>query len=493
MNESEQAAGGASAPSPEETLHALAVSRRRADAFQRAHRAGLLRRAGEGHVAGVCAALARGNGLPVRLVRLAAVGLLPFGIGVPLYLLGMLLLPREAAPRPDGRREIDIPWRSLIGGGPRRGDVLVVAGLVVSAVLCLLWLDLVLARMLPLLWVIVPYVTVLLAVLGVGAIRARRARADYLLAELSRRAGILDEREFETALRTLRQDAPRAWAGQEPAGTPLGPAPRERKARPGRPRAAAFGGRRTMLSLALLLAAGTVVFGLVTLVPALAPAFVGVAPLDGVARVGTAAAVVTVLAGVLLVHLGWHRRRSPVLGSIGVLAFTVFAISVVWVRLTDSTGSEPILVEVDRYQPGASIVCPGDGVREWNRPVVIDLSQMQAPPDGDALDQQWYSQWGVSESQEPTPDVSMYLECSRRVGDVQVILPPPDIGVAVEGRLTSTLGTSEGPVPVLQGVWDARSPVVHMDGSLGVGSITYVATPASGDEDQPTDADGEQG
>lgn len=436
-------------------------------------RSGVLRRQGEGHITGVCAALAHAGGLPVRLVRIAAIGLLALGIGLPAYLVLALVLPRERRVG-DGEdhREVDVPLRSLLRGRPGRGDALVALSLVPALVASYLWIVLFLADGYAPLRILVPVVAVFLGVLVWAALRARRARTAYLFAQLGRRAGVLDEQELARTVEDLRRYAPRAWDALRPAvgaapTTPRGGARSRSRVRP--PRLSA---RIALVLVAALLALATASFTLVSLFPFLAPGLGDARPLPGVGRVGAAAATVSVAAGILLVIIGLLRRRSVAVTVAGLLAITLFAGSVVWVRMTDSSGTAPLVIDVDTYSPGAIIACDDEeGAGSWDRDLVIDLSRLDTPTDVAGLQAQWQQQNSGASLDAMT--LGMTVTCDRLVGDVTVILPPAKSSIPVESDLTTALGRVEGDSPPVAMTWTSLTVGIDLQGRLGAGDIVY--------------------
>lgn len=489
-------------------------------------RTDVVRRVGQGHIAGVCAALATAGGLPVRLVRAAALILLALGVGLPLYLLAALVLPRETIAA--GRRETGRPVLALLRGRLGRGDALIALALIPSMVVGGYWLWLVAALAPSALWLLIPLLLLLLVVMGAGAIRARRARTAYLFAQIARRAGVIGPAELAQTVRILRRRAPRIWEGEDPeiatmreddeqSGALVGPRTRgvredgavrpgatgagaagagaaatragARSAGPGRaipgshdgtgsrasrlrarrPQPARrLGQRPTMIAVAALLIVGTLAFCAVSLAPGIAPGFTDAEPLPGIGRMGAAMAVVTVAAGILLIIVGVLHRRSLALSLVGLLAFSGFAGSVLWVRLTDGSTAEPIVVALDSYRPGMTIGCDGGNPRQWSRTVVLDMSAMAMPTDLTAVAAQARAIYEVEE--DGSVPLSMDVWCDRPVGDVEVILPRE---VPVESTIATDLGEAHGEVP---GAHPVRAPgeiVVTLEGSLGVGDITY--------------------
>lgn len=469
-------------PSDDELYRAVARVPTADEPRAAALRGGVLRRPGEGHIAGVCAALATAGGLPPRLVQLTAIGLLALGVGLPLYLLLALLLPRERVDGPEETHRIDVPLVALARLRPGRGDVLSALAVIPAAVAGYFWLVFVSFQEAAPLRLLIPIVAVAVAVLVWGAVRARRARSAYLFAELGRRAGVLDDAELARTVAELRRYAPRAWSNERPDRAAPAPAvpPARRSTRTRRasrlPRSASrprpLGARAAAGAIGILLVVGTVAFILVALFPYLAPGLASTGTLPGIGRLGAAAAVTTVAAGALLIGIGIGRRRSLAISLVGVLAFATFAASVVWVRLTDDSDSSPLVVAVDAYAPGYVDACATDGPRRWNRTVVIDLSAMTDPA---AQSPTPLERWRAENPGSDDDDayLTMVIACSRAAGDVRVVLPPSAADVDIRSTLTSSMGEIDGDVPVSGTPASPLSPSVELTGSLGTGDLTF--------------------
>lgn len=289
-------------------------------------RDGVLRRPGGGHIAGVCGALAVAGGLPPRLVRLVAAGLLALGIGLPLYLAAGLLIPRQRAEDGRGAPRVDIPIVSLVRLDPGRGDVVMALALIPSAIMAWDWVDAFVMREPAPLRLLIPVVGVGLVVLTWAALRARAIRRAYLFAQLGRRAGIVDDDELARTVASLRRQAPRVWAGTSTGDSAGAGGPQE---------VTPLGDRETAGLVGVLLAAGAAVIIVLSLLPAVSDTL-RIASLPGGGRLAAAGAVDAAIAGTMLVVLGLRGRRSTVIALLGVIALALFAIGVVWVRIDAS-------------------------------------------------------------------------------------------------------------------------------------------------------------
>lgn len=444
------------------------------DAVGTAVRTGVLRRRGQGQIAGVCAALALAGGIPVRLVRLVALGTLALGVGLPGYLLLVLMLPRESFD--SGRVIIDRPVGAIRRLRPRRGDLLAALALVPSIVVAGAWLlGSVTAPDSPLL-LLVPVVVLGLVLLAWAARRARRARRDYVVASLARRAGLLRAAELDAVVARLVQEAPTAWLRTDHDAAAV---IRERASRGRVPHRRASSRplslRRSVVALGVLLAVWTAVFLAVSLVPSWAPALAEASTLPIIGDIGAGAAVAAFVAGGILVGLGMRRRHSVLVAACGLLALAVFGGSVAWVRVTDDRGVEPIIVAYEDYVPGEAYFCP-DALPSWKRPVVIDLSQLRASTtDSTAIsaDHASLSEAAADAGDDYTGSATMWFSCSRPVGDVTVILPPGTDALPVASTLSSRFGTTEGNAPSTMIQWDQTTVGIVIDGELVVGDLRF--------------------
>ena len=452
------------------TIAALATAQTNSDATTFALRYGLARRPGEGLAAGVCTALAHAYGLPVRLVRIWTLALVLLGPGLFVYLVFYLALPRPERVRARGGVEVragtenaryDTPARAVIRRRPQPGD-LIVALLVLPA----------LALGVAIVWAYIAYAPIVLAflvpislVLGVivvwGGWRASRARTTYLFMRLAEQAGIIDDREALRTLARLRSEAPAAWGAE---GDPSSPDSNDARG------AGMIRGRTVLWLFAALVFLGVAVFSLVSYLPGLFPALNPNGPLEVIPRVGVGAAAITLACGTVLIIAGARGKRSRQILAFGIASLLVFAVSVSWVRLTDSRGNAPIYMSVDEFQPGSYLECTGGGVREWSRPVVIDLSELGDPP----TDEEARASWAVANG-EPDPllvDLSLTIVCNRSVGNITVILPEEDW--RVNSTLASTLGTTTNSEAKGYSRWDPSHVTIQIDGRTIFGDVTYV-------------------
>ncbi|MCT2150206.1 PspC domain-containing protein [Dermabacter vaginalis] len=455
---------------PDRTIKALATAQAASDATTFALRYGLARRPGEGLAAGVCTALAHAYGLPVRLVRVWTLALVLLGPGLFVYLVFYLALPRPERTRARGGADIrtnveearyDTPARAIIRRRPQPGD-LIVALLVLPA----------LALGVAIGWAYVAYAPIVLAflvpislVLGVivvwGGWRASRARTTYLFMRLAEQAGIIDQRQALRTLARLRREAPGAWGVE---GDLFGPGAHGAHAAP------RLRGRTVLWLFAAFIFLGVAVFSLVSYLPGLFPALNPNGPLEVIPRIGVGAAAIALASGTVLIIAGARGKRSRQILAFGLASLFVFSVSVAWVRLTDSRGNTPIYMSVDEFQPGSYLECTPGGIREWSRPVVIDLSELGEPP----TDEEARGTWAVANG-EPDPllvDLSLTIMCNRPVGNIEVILPEEDW--RVNSTLASTLGTTTNSEAKGYSRWDPSHVTIQIDGRTIFGDVTYV-------------------
>ena len=410
-------------------------------------RGGPLREDGTGIVAGVCAALARATGTPVRLVRLTAVLLALLGPGIPLYLLGMLLIARrtDRAEAPGG---VETPLRALIGGAVRGVDVLALVLLLPALPLSLLWLLLLAVDHRGVLAALGSVALVLLLLLGLAARRAVLARRALVLAALARRAGIIEDAQLGQFLLEQRRRAPWAWqqlgrgewrsvlevpgdsavTGADGSGSGVGLDPgtepgagatparwlrRGRGSRPRRPRAS---GRTVLAVLAGMLAALALGMLVTNLRPDLVPALDDPSPLPQVGRIGTGFALATLVAGAALVVLGARGRRSLLLLLAGVLALAGTGAGAAWLRLTQDTGLPPLVISAEDFDPMRQADCPDPGAT-WGRSVIVDLSSVTAADVG-----AWRTQQ-LAEGGDPQPVI---IGCDVLAGRTTLRMPEDD-------------------------------------------------------------------
>ncbi|MCW1804915.1 PspC domain-containing protein [Brachybacterium squillarum] len=400
-------------------------------AADRVGRGAPLREGADGMVAGVCAALARAAGVPVRVVRVAMALLALLGPGIPLYLLGLLLVPRTTDRRaaPGG---VEMPLGALLGGAARGVDV-VAAVLVLPAVVLGAWWLLVLGLYFPGTLAVLGAVVLVLSLLMVlAARRAAEARRTLVLATLARRAGVADDAALEELLLEQRRRAPWAWerlgegdaravlyssaATAREDATTAGAAPRSgtpRRGRRDRPRAPRASVRTVLAVLAGMLAATAAGLLVTSLRPALVPEL-GASPLlPVVGRIATGATLATVVAAVALVVLGARGRRSIVLVIAGVLALTGTGLGATWLRLTQDTGQAPLVITGADLDPLLPPACP-DVDSTWSRTVVVDLSAVTA-----ADVESWRAQQQEA-GQDPT---AVVIACSPVAARTTVRMP----------------------------------------------------------------------
>ncbi|MCT1866242.1 PspC domain-containing protein [Dermabacter sp. p3-SID358] len=461
---------------PDRTIAALATAQETSDATTFALRYGLARRPGEGLAAGVCTALAHAYGLPVRLVRTWTLALVFLGPGLFVYLVFYLALPRLERGRARGGAEArqgadephyDTPARALVRRRPQPGDLVVALLLFPSLALgvAIVWAYIAYAP------IVLAFLVPISAVLGVivvwGGWRASRARTTYLFMRLAEQAGIIDDREALRTLARLRREAPNAWGVEEDPSS---------SGASGEHAAQSLRGRTVLWLFAAFIFLGVAVFSLVSYLPGLFPALNPNGPLEVVPRVGVGAAAIALASGAVLIIAGARGMRSRQILAFGIASLLIFSVSVSWVRLTDSRGKTPIYMSVDEFQPGSYLECTPGGIREWSRPVVIDLSNLGDPP----TDEEARASWTVANG-EPDPllvDLSLTIMCNRPVGNIKVILPEEDW--RVNSTLASTLGTTTNSEAKGYSRWDPSHVTIQIDGRTIFGDVTYVREGAKG-------------
>lgn len=425
------------APDAHRVVSAYVTPPRSLDPAARAQRYGVLRRPGRGVIAGVCHALADGFGIPVRLVRATAIALGLLGPGAVLYLGLLLLLPRQRADAParDAASErppiqrIDSPWRALLERRAQAGDVVSLVLILPALAFANFMLWLFIAEFQIGLAFLLPLLLLLSIIVVLGGWQSSRARTAYLMSMLGERAGLVTDAELDATVDRLRRDAPRAWGVETAQG-------RVAWDEAERIRAGQLGPRASVLVLIAAMLAGIAAFSVVALNPQLVPALNPEGPLPLVARAGFAASVMLALLGVVLVVIGLRGRFDPRIVAAGFTCAAVLASSVVWVRLTDDRAQQPAVVHVTEYEPGTTISCAPGGLREWSRPIIIDLSDLPTPPSPADATARWQElNPGLVDAR---PDLSMTIVCNRPVGDVTVIPPPASWSVSSE--LTTELG-----------------------------------------------------
>lgn len=450
-------------PHESRALQALTTSASTADATTFALRYGLARRPGRGLVAGVCTALVAAYGVPVRLLRTFMVVLALLGPGLFLYLTLFLLLPRVPVSDKDSEapETFDIPARSLAKGKFQPGDLVVTAALLPAVVFAVAAVWVYTTRLQIVLAFLLPIVLMLGLVLGMGAWRTSRARTTYFFAMLGRRAGIVGDKELWRTIDDLRSEAPRAWArSEDETGDPSATIPRNS------PKVPTW---QVGVRLTAFMATALALYSLVSFFPSLLPWVDPDGPLAGLTRAGAVAGLVGLGIGISLVAWAIKGKRCPQFVVWGLVCTLCFGSAVAWSRLTDSRESSPIRVEVTEYEPGALIECQPGGLRQWNRPVVIDMSKLEAPPSAAAASKAWDER--NSGGDPAFRDLSMTLSCSRAVGDVTVILPKHQW--SVETGLTTALGAYD--TDLWQGYqnWDPSKVSIKVIGELGAGDIRY--------------------
>ena len=454
-------------------VNAYVTPPRSLDPSARAQRYGVLRRPGRGVIAGVCHALADGFGIPVRLVRATAIVLGLLGPGVALYLVLLLLLPRQRADEPSraagadpARERIDSPWRALLERRAQAGDVLTLALIVPALAWAAVALWLFIAELQIGLAFLLPLLLLLSIIVVLGAWQSSRARTAYLMGMLGHRAGLVTEQDLCATVDRLRREAPLAWGIDKDGADGARLAAR-------RSRADRLGARASVLVLMAAMLMGIAAFSVVALNPQLVPALNPNGPLPLVAQVGFGASVMLALLGAVLVVIGLRGRWDPRIAAAGFTCAAVLATSVMWVRLTDDRGQPPAVMHVSEYEPGAVITCNPGGLREWSRSIVIDLSQLPPPPSAADAAARWHELnpdlTGVQ------PDLSMTIECSRPVGTVTVIPPPAEWQVSSElstelGRDSASAWQNGAGTPHT-GVW------VQLRGDLVVGDVILEEEP----------------
>lgn len=475
----------------EQTVVATLTPRTALTAADRARRTALLRRPEESLLAGVCSALGHSAGVPVRLVRLIAVlaGLL--GIGIPSYLVGMILLPRihVAAAEAPAEERIERPLQLLASFSARPVDGLALLAVVPSLAGMWLWMGVGLASSPAATGVLIALLVILLGLLLLAARRAAAARRGLMLALLARRADLVEPAQLETFLREQLRRAPWAWTRRDTEGAALllaaastdmaagasargdlgsaedpgeEPAVPRAASRARHPRASA---RSTMVVLAGMLAVGALTVLVLNVAPELVPA-VAAAPLPRLGRLGVACAAATAVAGIALVILGARGRTSLALVLVGALALTGAVIGGGWLRLTHDPGAEPVRIVAADLEAGSHHTCPV-GPSSWSRPVVVDLRGVDAA----AVERLRKQQERLGLGDDAT---AISIDCYRPVGDLTVLLP------ADPGLVLVHVSAPEGAVQA--GAVPETERAVSVSGDLLVGDVTIIEQPATVDE-----------
>lgn len=494
----------------EQTLRATLTPRAALTAADRARRSTLLRRPHEGLLAGVCAAIAHSAGVPARMVRLLGLLAGVLGVGVPAYLIAMLLIPR-LRPDPDGAAEgetVQRPLDALTSFEARPVDVLVLLA-VVPSLAGTVWMMFVLARFSAAAAVLVALTAIVLALLLLSARRAAEARRGLLLAALAHRAGLVDLEQLEAFLREQRRRAPAVWAvlGAEGAhpGFPaegfggagggadadgavfeggaadggitgetaedLLRTPPSSRSRSGRavPRRPVAGPRAVIAVLAGMLAAAALTVLTLNLAPGLAPTLAAAGPLPQVGRLAAGLGAATLVAGLALVVLGLRGRRSVAMTLAALLALAGTGLGGAWLRLTYDPQAVPLQIVAADLEAGGHLSCPSDPGR-WAQPMIIDLRGLDAAAAERLRGQQRSNSMG-----EEGPVTS--IGCSRPIGDLTVMLPSDPELVRV------WVGTTDGVVE--GGAARGAAPVVDVWGDVLVGTVTIIEQPSTaenGDE-----------
>lgn len=440
-----------------------------------AARTGLLRRGGRGQIAGVCAALAEAGGLPERLVRIVAIGLMLLGIGLPFYVILALVLPRELPSEGQHPAEVDRPILAIRRLRPQRGDLVLLLAVIPAAVIAVIWTSFMATTSPSPLILLIPLVLAGLMVLALAAARARRARTAYLFAQLGHRAGIVDAEELAGTIAELRREAPRAWADPDAQRVRSGRSARATRRASGLA-PARLGRRATLAALGSTVAIGTAAFMAISWQPGLAPGLGSTSNLPGIGRAAAAAGVATALAGALLLVLGFRRRRSVLVALAGGIALLLFGGGVTWVRLTDSTDAAPITVAIQDYQVGPIDVCEGLGPETWHRPIVIDLSGLSTEGPTPEQQAEYTEQWRADNPGLPDENatLTMWISCDRTIGDITVKLPGTPGELPVSAAVYPELGEIVGPEPTGQTALSMSGAAVVITGSTRSGNVHYI-------------------
>lgn len=482
----------------EQTVRSTLTAPSSSTAADRARRSALLRENERRSVAGVCAAVARALGAPVRLTRVTAFVLALLGIGVPTYLLAMLLVPRttrpgmapataeaaEAAGTGDRARSgddsVEVPLVAMATGKVRRADVAALLALLPAGLIGLWWIVAVLAQAAALTAVLLALAIILLGLLSLAARRAGQARRALVLALLARRADLADEQTLEVFLLEQHRRAPWAWdrlahgdarAVLDPeaaqAGITHGEGRQSAKGGPGPSRRMSSASARTVSALlAGMLAACALVTLVLNLDPDLAPSVAGAPLLPQIGRVGAGLAAATALAGLALCVLGWRGRHSLVLALAGLLALSGAGLAGTWLRLTADPQAAPYVLSVDDLEDGMYASCP-EGLSTWSRPITIDLRDLTAE-DAERIREQ------RQRAGAPTDGTAGVIHCSRMVGSLTVLMP------ADPGLVEVGLNTLDEWVEA--GAWDGDS-ILAVYGDVFIGPVEIVEHPRTKTEE----------
>lgn len=491
----------------EATVQAALKPRRGGRAADAAHRSGVLRRADGARLAGVCAALGRAIGVPVRLLRVLALLLTALGVGPALYLVAMLFMPRiERAPDGTERDEVEWPLRATASGRPRLSDVIALLAVVPSMLLGLVW-PLILQEYLPSMLALLAGVSVLLLLLTLRAARrAAQARRALVMAVLAREAGLRTAEDLTDFVEEHHRRAPHAWtlvgSGDVPgalapqtavtesaqptgegdgdtspssASTPAGAAApaRPARARSGtRPARAARPTHRPTLSVRTVLAVLAGAFAMFAAVlvvlngdPDVAPAIAHTPLLPQIGRIGAAAGMATLVLALAVVIAGLRGRRTAVLPALACIGLLVAAGGAVWLRLTWDPLAQPQVITVSEPKYGSEYSCPSTP-DTWNQPIVIDMRSVTAQ-DAKRLRAQAEAR-GDSDG-----GVYVYVGCSVPVGRLTILMPKdPSL---VQGGIA----TAPDYEPVGDGGPEA---VISVHGSIMVSELLVIDYEAAGNE-----------
>ncbi|WP_246957367.1 PspC domain-containing protein [Brachybacterium sp. Marseille-Q7125] len=457
----------------ERTVQAALTPRTARTVADRAWRTHVLLRGDDRWLVGVCAACARAWGVPRAMVRAQILLLTPLGLGVPLYLLGALLLPRQRA---DGNIVGGpIPWIDL----PRIARYLFLLVAAVPLVLVLyVWLSFLGY------WIPNALAVCLALAMGGGVLlwlaarAAARDRREAMFALLAHRAQLLDEPALSaflaerrtslelsglfTAGRGPEHDGPHAAGHERAAHRPF------RSRQPRRPAASA----RTILAvLAAMVAVTALTVLLLNVQPTLLPPGLDapVLPQAGPVTVGTALAAA--LGGTMLIILGARGRRSGILLLAALLAAGGALSGGALLRIAHDPSAEPFVLTTADLERDGYHSCPS-GLGELDRPVLIDLSD---------LDAQRAEQLRALSSAQRPDDVPepVIIDCYRPIGQITVRLPEDPGLVAV------TLHGSRSPEVQRQ----PEDPVVRVWGSVDVGAVDLEEPAAKQDAAEQDDTE----
>ncbi len=512
MSETEQRPADA----VEQTIRAAIAPRRRRGPVEQALLSGLLRRDDNRWVSGVCAAVARAVGLPVRLVRLEAFLLLLLGIGPALYLVATLLLPREVG---EGQNpEIETPRSRADSGRGRVGDALALLAVLPALGLGLFWLFILYFSLPSLVGLLLVVAAVIALVLRLAAHRAQESRRAVILAGLAARAGLEDEDALREFLREQQSRAPWAFGGAvqqtgegsvsqaeatsgdgaAPTGQhPAGQQP-ARRSFPGLGRHSAdprthISSRTVSATFALMAVAVAAMLTVLNLDPGLAGSVAQGPLLPQLGRIAAGLGAASLVAAIVLIHQGLKGRYSVLLAAAATLTLVGTVGGTLWLRLTHDPQAEPVQIDASHMTYGEQRSCP-QGLEAWRRPVVIDLRDLNEA-DAHRLRAQATEQAGNASG------ALSFVDCTQTAFPHATILMPKDPNL-VSVDVISTLGADQH-----AGTTTGNSAVsVYVRSDLGETTIVDHADavplkPASefdpgsptGETPQPSDAGGAEG